>query len=218
MSEIPLNAPEWQMNDAYGDIGSERWETSVSRLRAVAAELGAAELSRETLGRALSLYEEGVTIESSLSAFAKCLGAKDSSDERTTAAAAMLTGLRAALETAARPLFAALTALAPEDPLWRESPLSHWQFAVGERQRDWHERIPESCRSLVTRLESSCFNPLGTVFRSLQKQVDFPAANSSGETVRIRAAKMVSVIKGDPDPVLRRTTGEGLAKWYGAHA
>ena len=48
--------------------------------------------------------------------------------------------------------------------------------------------------------------------------VDFEAENSRGEKERIKAAKLVSVIKGNPDPVLRKNVFLGLNQSYGARA
>ena len=40
---------------------------------------------------------------------------------------------------------------------------------------------------------------------------DFDARNAAGETVRVRAAKLVAILKGDPDPVLRQSARRGHA-------
>ena len=40
------------------------------------------------------------------------------------------------------------------------------------------------------------------------------ARRSDGTPVTVRAARMVAILKGDPDPVLRETTGRGIEQHY----
>ena len=222
MSNIEINdTPEWQMDDAYGSLTDDRWLRSKSRVKALTADIADmlnGEATDEILTRALSAYEEALTLQSSMWSFAKCLGAKDVTDASSTAAMSMTDDLKHDLEAAAAPLFAALAALSEDAALWQEKPFSHWKFSLRERFGDWHNKLSESDASLVSDIELKAFMPLGTIHKSLQKLVDFEAKSASGEAVRVRAAKLIAILKGDPDPVLRRTTGEAMDDWYRRHA
>lgn len=221
MTHSILNdAPEWQMDDAYGSLADERWLKSEARVRRLTDDIrgmlqeGCGE---DVLSRALTAYEEALTLQSSMQTFAKCLGAKDSTDPAPSSAMNLTSDLLHELEKASAPLFAALAALSPASELWAKKPFSHWQFAIRERQNDWHNKLSESDAGFFSDIEAKAFMPLGTMHKSLQKLVDFEAKSTAGETVHVRAAKMVAVLKGDPDPVLRRTTGDGMHAWYGRH-
>lgn len=213
-----LNAPEWQMDDAYGDIGSERYEESFRQAEALIAELESTHRGRGEILSNLGRYDEATTLLSSLTSFVKCLGAKNSDDERVAPENTRITGLSMRLSLAGDPLFAEIDALAEDDPLWKEKPLSDWQFVVRERAACWKRKLSPSDREWLGDLEVKCFYPLGSVFKTLQKGVDFEAENSLGEKERIRAAKLVSVIKGAPDRVLRRNVNIGMQKCYEARA
>ena len=128
-----LNAPEWQMDDAYGDIGSERYEESFRQAEALIAELESTHRGRGEILSNLGRYDEATTLLSSLTSFVKCLGAKNSDDERVAPENTRITGLSMRLSLAGDPLFAEIDALAEDDPLWKEKPLSDWQFVVRER-------------------------------------------------------------------------------------
>lgn len=216
--DLIKTAPEWQMDDAYGSLTDVRWTASGERLTTLTGILADLSIERETLAYALSLYEDALTIQSSMACFAKCLGAKDSTDALAASESDRLAGMRTDLEKAATKLFKALMALEADDALWSQKPFSHWQFVIRERQADWHMRLSESDAAMVSDIEARCFNPLGNLHKSLQKLVDFEAQNAAGETVQIRAAKMVAVLKGDPDAVLRRSVGEAMQSWYKSHA
>ena len=219
-NSILNDAPEWQMDDAYGSLADERWLKSEARVRRLTDDIrgmlqeGCGE---DVLSRALTAYEEALTLQSSMQTFAKCLGAKDSTDPAPSSAMNLTSDLLHELEKASAPLFAALAALSPASELWAKKPFSHWQFAIRERQNDWHNKLSESDAGFFSDIEAKAFMPLGTMHKSLQKLVDFEAKSTAGETVHVRAAKMVAVLKGDPDPVLRRTTGDGMHAWYGRH-
>lgn len=213
-----LKAPEWTMADAYGDIEDERYRASFAEAEAIVEGLEATAdrpVAATEIQAALDCYDRAVTIITSLASFVKCLGAKDSTDERTGEAAGAIADLRARLEAAAEPIFAAIDALDPDEPLWRMPPLSDWAFVVKERRSHWKRRLSPTDRDWFNRFEARCFEPLGQVFKTLQKGVDFAAVNAKGEEERIRAAKLVSVIKGAPDRELRRSVFEGLNKSYG---
>ena len=64
-----LNAPEWQMDDAYGDIGSERYEESFRKAESLISELEAAPRGRDAILSNLGRYDEATTILSSLSSW-----------------------------------------------------------------------------------------------------------------------------------------------------
>ena len=217
-----LQAPEWTMDDAYGSIGSDAWNRSLARAEELIAALasesvdGGRTIAREALPAKFAQYDEAVTLLSSLSCFAKCMGAKDSGDERAAAASGEVGGLLVKLDQAGLPLFEAAEALPEDDPLWQEEPLSSWRFVVNERRNEWHRKLNASDRAWLADFEAKCFLPLGSVFKTLQKGVDFEAENAAGDKERIKAAKLVSVIKGAPDRVLRRSVNLGLAKSYGA--
>lgn len=205
------------MEDAYGAIGSERWKASLSRAAAIEAELRAMPDPVDILA-GLSLYEKAQTILSSLAAFAKCTGAKDCTDPTITPAEGEISLLKARIESAAEGLFAAIGRLSDADPLWSEEPLAHWKFELEERHRSWKNRLSETDRAWLSDFETSVFLPLGSVFKSLQAKVKFPAVNSAGESVSISASRMVSVIKGDPDRALRKSVAEGLNSFYRKNA
>lgn len=216
--EFDLQAPEWQMEDAYGDIGSERYEASFIRaVQAVEALEKKAEgpaLTRADLPATLETYDLAVTLMSSLSSFVKCLGAKDGTDERVPSENMRLAQLVARRERAATRLFDALETLPADDSLWQKSPLRDWAFIVSERRNDWRKRLTPAERDWLSTWETRCFTPLGDLFKTLQQGVDFEADRSDGRKERIRAAKLVSVIKGAPDRTLRRSVFEGVDRSY----
>lgn len=210
-----LAAPAWQMEDAYGDLRSPRYEASVAEAeKAVAALEASTAVDRDHAAELLALYDRAVTLLSSLQSFVKCTGAKDSTDDRVPAENSRLAALVSRRETAAEPLFAVLEALPEEDPLWRETPLSDWAFIVRERRSAWKKKLTPEERDWLAVWEARCFTPLGDQFKILQQGVDFEAENSRGEMERIRAAKLVSVIKGAPDRTLRRSVFEGIDRTY----
>lgn len=210
-----LQAPEWTMDDAYGRIGSKRYEASFAKLESLIEKLTEREnVPHDAIQATLTLYDEAVTTTSSLDAFLKCMGAKDGTDETVPAEASRLAAVSARLVKAAETLFAALSSLSPDDALWNESPLADWAFVLRERAADWRAKLTASERDWLTTMETNVFLPLGDVFRTLQKRVDFEAENAKGEMERIRAAKLVAVIKGAPDRVLRESVNRGLNAFY----
>lgn len=211
-----LNAPEWQMEDAYGDIGSARYEESFRKAEERIGELEAARHGREVILADLARYDEATTLISSLASFVKCLGAKNSDDERIGPENTRIANLSMRLSLAGEPLFAEIDALDPKDPLWNEKPLSDWRFVVRERAQSWRRKLSASDREWLGDLEVKCFHPLGGIFKTLQKGVDFEAENALGEKERIRAAKLISVIKGAPDRTLRKNVNLGMQKCYQA--
>ena len=148
-----LNAPEWQMDDAYGDIGSERYEESFRKAESLISELEAAPRGRDAILSNLGRYDEATTILSSLSSFVKCLGAKNSDDERVAPENTRISGLSMRLSLAGDPLFAEIDALDEKDPLWEEKPLSDWRFVVRERAACWKRKLSVSDREWLGDLE-----------------------------------------------------------------
>ena len=218
LNEI-LQAPAWTMEDAYVDIGSERYEQSMSALADCINELKAVKtITRENVQATLAIYDRGVMLHSSLAAFVKCLGAKNSNDDRVGSENSRLAGLFAELSQASADLFKFIETLPEEDALWNESPLADWHFEIKDRNGHWMNKLCASDRAWYQEIERQCFTPLNDLFKVLQKGVDFEAENSRGEKERIKAAKLVSVIKGNPDPVLRKNVFLGLNQSYGARA
>lgn len=217
-----LGAPEWTMEDAYGDIGSTRYTESYSKAESLVESLEAAgkvgPVAHGDILNRLSAFDEATTLISSLAAFVKCTGAKDADDERVPFENSRLSSLGARLSLAGDPIFAAVDALEKSDSLWAEKPLCDWRFVAQERADHWKRRLSTADREWLGDFEARCFMPLGDVFKTLQKGVDFEAVNGCGETERIKAAKLVSVIKGAPDRALRLSVGEGMRKSYGARA
>lgn len=213
-----LGSPEWQMDDAYVDIGAPRYEASFAKAESLIEALEASPADDAHLEAALKTYDEALTITTSLSCFLKCLGAKNSDDERVGAESARLNRLSSRLTLAGNPIFKLAQGLPAQDERWKRPPLSDWAFVIAERARDWHERLSESDRAWLAEFESRCFLPQGALFKTLQKGVDFAAKNAKGEDERIRAAKLVAVIKGAPDRTLRRNVSIGMTKSYAERA
>lgn len=215
-----LQAPEWTMADAYGDIGSQRYEASVARLRVLQLQLAQAvkPCARKEILSLFCAYDEGVTISSSLLCFLRCLGSKDATDERVARENGRVYTLRAKLDIAAEPVIAAIAALPEDDPLFREELLVAWKFVLDAKRHDWHQKLSASDRAWLADFTAQVFIPLGDTFRLLQKEVRFPAVNSQGGTEEIHAAKMISVIKGDPDRDLRKSVNMGMRSSYGKRA
>ena len=213
--ENTLQAPEWQMQDAYGDIGSERWRVSAARVAELTVALeGAARPKKEELLSEHGLYEEALMRLSSLRAFVKCLGAKDSTDARIDPENAAIARAEARLDAASAGLFQAIDALDRGDPLWQRVPLAHWRFEMDQRALHWKRRLPANLCEEEAQREAAEFKPLGAEFKRLQKEVAIEARRSDGTPVTVRAARMVAILKGDPDPVLRETTGRGIEQHY----
>lgn len=213
-----LGAPEWQMDDAYVDIGAPRYEASFAKAQFLIEALEATPADDAHLEEALQTYDAALTITTSLSCFLKCLGAKNSDDERVGPENARLNRLSARLTLAGDPIFKLAQALPADDARWQRSPLADWAFVIAERARDWHEKLSASDRAWLAEFESRCFLPQGALFKTLQKGVDFTAKNAKGEDERIRAAKLVAVIKGAPDRTLRKNVNIGLTKSYAERA
>ena len=190
-----LGAPEWTMADAYGDIGSERYEASFKKAQALVERLtsssGAVAPDRSEILARLSDFDEATTLISSLAAFVKCTGAKDSEDERVARENSRLSALGSKLSLAGDPLFAAIDALEENDPLWTQKPLCDWRFVARERAAHWKRRLTSAEREWLGDFEARCFMPLGDVFKTLQKGVDFEAENGRGEKERIKAAQRI---------------------------
>ena len=109
LNEI-LQAPAWTMDDAYVDIGSARYEQSMSELVDCIKDLKTVGvITRENVQATLAIYDRGVTLHSSLVAFVKCLGAKNSSDDRIGIENSRLAGLFAELSQASADLFKFIT-------------------------------------------------------------------------------------------------------------
>ena len=216
MNDI-LKAPSWQMDDAYGSIGSPRWQQSSAKIDELTEALKACAPGADIL-QSLGLYEEALTLISSLAAFAKCTGAKDSTDPAVGEAENRLNVQRSALEASAGPLFKAIEALPESDEAWAREPLAHWRFALAERRSSWKNRLSKSDQEWLADLENKVFFPLGSVFKRLQSRVRFPAKNSAGEEISVGAARMVTVIKGDPDRELRRSVSTGMNGFYDKNA
>ena len=104
-----LGAPEWTMADAYGDIGSERYEASFKKAQALVERLtsssGAVAPDRTEILARLSDFDEATTLISSLAAFVKCTGAKDSEDERVARGKQPPLGTRLKAFACGRPAF-----------------------------------------------------------------------------------------------------------------
>ena len=170
-AKIDLMAPEWQMEDAYGNIRSPRYEASVAdALEAVKNLETDSIVTRENVAERLALYDRAVTLLSSLASFVKCTGAKDGTDERVPAENARLAEIAARRDRAANTLFAFLEELPSEDPLWKTSPLSDWAFVVSERRSDWKKSLTEAERDWLASWKTRCFTPLGDLFKTLQQQ------------------------------------------------
>lgn len=214
-----LQAPTWTMDDAYVDIGSARYEESMKALADCVKALKAVNaVTRENIQTTLAIYDRGVMLHSSLTAFVKCLGAKNSNDDRVGTENSRLAGLFAELSQASVDLFKFVQTLPDDDELWTKSPLADWHFEIKDRNGHWMNRLSESDKAWYQEIERQCFTPLNDLFKVLQKGVDFEAVNSRGEKERIKAAKLVSVIKGNPDPVLRKNVFIGLNQSYGKRA
>lgn len=210
-----LKAPSWTMEDAYGDLEAPRYEESVTHLTTLIDKLASfKEIDRNNLQIAMQIYEDIVTVKSSLEAFIKCTGAKNSNDERVTIQNSRINNLCGPLANLAEPLFLFIKSLDKKDSLWFEAPLSNWRFEFEQKSTHWLERLNSEDKAWYMEFERMCFLPLGERFKALQKGVDFTAVNSQGENERIRAAKLVSVIKGAPDPILRHSVFEGLNRSY----
>ena len=217
--EAALGAPEWQMDDAYGDIGSPRWQQSEVKIAELTRDLGSAALgSEDELARALTLYEEATVVLGSLRSFAKCVGAKDSGDARAAEAGSRLSNAAASLAKASIPLFSSLRAIPADSGAWDREPFRHWKFELRESGKEWTERLSPEARRFVTDLRAKAFDPLKGVFAELQTEISIDARNSRGEAVRVGPAKMITILKGDPDPVLRHTCAAGLRQSYSRRA
>lgn len=218
MSDINeiLKSPDWTMDDAYVDLRAPRYEESVTKLTSLVKDFEQYQkVDASNVLAAMKVYEEAECIGSSLLSFIKCMGAKNSSDERVSEENSRILCIKAEMQKLVTPLFAFIGTLADEDPLWSEVPLSNWKFEFSQRKQHWKHKLSAEDQQWVNEFERMMFIPLGDIFKTLQKGVDIPAKNSKGEDERVRASKMVSVMKGNPDPVLRKTTFEGMAKSYG---
>lgn len=214
LNEI-LKAPSWNMEDAYGDIRSERYEHSVSEIEKLITTLNNEVcVDQDNVLCQLQTYSDAMTLISSLQCFVKCTGAKDSDDDRTSDENARLAALSSRLTSASGRLFQFIAEIPSDDVLWQKAPLSDWKFEISQRRAHWVEKLSEQDKQWYGRFEQNCFLPLGDIFKTLQKRVDIKAVDSRGNDVRVKAAKMVAVIKGDPDKALRSSVFEGYNKYY----
>lgn len=197
-----LQAPEWSMDDAYGSVGSERWNRSIERAAALVNALHSMErpVAREALADHFKEFDEANTLISSLAAFAKCQGAKDAGDEEASAAAGAVGTLQVKLEAAALPLFEAAEALPADDALWQSSPLADWRFVICERKMSGTESSRRAIVSGSLSLKKSVFCRLGLFLRRFKK----------GLTSRLRTVRANLNVSVQPSssPSLRgRLTG-----------
>lgn len=213
----PEACPVWQMDDAYGDIDSQAWQQSEDAIKAAIKTLSntRAQNAPDTL---LTVYDEALTRLSSLQSFAKCLGAKDVTDKRITPALTGLAGLRLALDEAASGVFDVLLALPDDDPCWMAPPFKAWHFVCQQRRNHWTRQLSEEGKRWWHDLSLHCLSPLGSVFKNLQKHVQLTVKDRTGQTSVIGPARIISVLKGDPDPVKRASTGQALEATYAEHA
>ena len=210
-----MDIPEWQMDDAYGDIGSSRYEESVSEINSCIKKFREkSSYEKEKILNYLAVYERAVIHLSSIKAFLKCVGAKDFEDVRIASESRRLIALGSELESVSHLLFESIEQIDFGDPLWDQEPLRHWAFEIKERQKNWTHKLSPQLRKEFEIKRAQYFEPLGDRYKDLQKKVSFTARDSNGNKVTIRQAKMVAILKGDPDPTLRRTTGEELVNFY----
>lgn len=214
-----LHAPEWQMDDVYQDIGSERYEASFKTLDEKLCQLQhIPSINRNNVLSALSLYDDFVTVASSLKCFVICLGAKDGTDGRVQEQKARLANYNLELTKASAAIFAFIKTLDHNDALWGKKPLSDWRFELMQRAGDWKALLDNQDLSWYNEFEKNVFLPLDDVHQQLQKGVNFYAKDCHGEDQLIRDARLVTIIKGHPDQVLRDNTWTGMLKSYSERA
>ena len=218
MSDKDLNAPTWQMNDAYGDIGSPRWNDSLERFHAHVEALASIPVEEASLARAWRHVDEATTILSSLQCFVKCTGAKDQTDTRIAPTMAALAAENARLAAASRPFLDAILALPAESPVLREAPVSDWAFEFKEKRTHWERALAPADAAWWSELKVRIISTLNYNYKALQKQATFKALDSDGNEVNVGPARLMTILKGDPDMVLRRNAVEGIRRGYGGLA
>lgn len=211
MERNELQAPEWQMEDAYGHIGSEAYEKSVRTLTDKICDLkGLMMTSDDVLGVALECYDVGTTHLASLKAFVKCIGAKDSTDVQVSVENARLAILQAQLTEAFKPFLENLLRLDPEDSHWEVPPFNAWQSYLKHERLSWERSLSEEKLSLWRQLQTQALMPLGAMHKSLMKDIGFVVKDSEGNEQRITPSKLTVVLKGHPDSNVRHQTARGL--------
>lgn len=106
--------------------------------------------TKENVLQCLPIYEDAVEGITSLISFSYCASSADITDSAAASAYAQTQALYAELESIASPLFAKLGSIADNDPFWKNSIVSHWQFNAREKislgVRGW---IQPQTRSLI---------------------------------------------------------------------
>lgn len=226
----PGSCPQWQMSDAYEEIGAPRYEAAKKELEELCTSLKRAvsalphTITRDAVSRlshALACYEQSYEVLTSLQAFLKCLGAKDATRADVGVEQATLNHKGLTLEALAKPLFERLQKASTESSEWalclEDATIRAWQGEVSRRASYWEQQLPIERREIFNALKEGPLSALSDVHKSLQRLVTLTVHDQSGESQSVVAAKLVTILKGHPDATLRHETARAMEAFYQQH-
>ncbi len=224
------DCPTWQMDDAYGDIGDPRYNAAKRSLTEIRKRLEEQcnalpdEISPATVtafSTALNTYEVGYETGSSLLAFLKCLGAKDGSRQDVGLEQAILTQWALSLDALATPLFQKLQKATNAPTIWNtlltDPSIATWQHEIDHRSKDWVLSLSPESNALYTSLRQGPLTALNDIHKSLQRLIELEVHDAQGVPQTVKAAKLVSILKGHPDRSLRHETARAMEHFYAQH-
>lgn len=211
-------APEWQMNDAYGDSPEDnRYQ------RAKANLLSDMESLRAVMGHGATPQDEALYLRAfehidrilprllSLQAYLKCLNAK-ASTESSVAAENELALITSDFTELTTPVWH--WAAEHADEVARYEVLARWSPLINRERQSWVNTLSQQDRQNWLEAGRPVMLSMMRLQKNLQKGIRWKVHNAKGEEVQITPSTMVSILKGHPDEVLRQNTAQSINQYY----
>ena len=225
-----VTCPQWQMKDAYTEVDSGSYLAAKTALGEIKARLADCLSELDTLRaqtlstrlcEGLRLYEQGSEIFTSLQSFLKCLGAKDMTRKDIGVQQAWLTDWSLDFELIAQPMFARLERASASPQQWKvlteDRTVAAWSREIEHRSKHWEKALCAQSRVKYDAMKAGALNALGSAHKSLQQFLELEVRDKAGEVQCVRAARLITILKGHPDPVLRHNTARAMEKFYDDH-